>query len=277
VQIILSFIRKDEFNYSYVGLPKHVRRIGERERMKKELEIARNVQIGLLPKTNPKIKGFDISGTCLPAKEVGGDYFDFVTLGPKKLGIVIGDVSGKGVPAAIYMTLTKGILQSHADDTVSPRLVLNKVNKLLYRNMEKNSFVSMFYAVLNIDEKTLTFARAGHIPGIMINQKNGAKQELNTNGIALGLEEGKVFNRMLQEKTITLSPGDTLVFYTDGFTEAMNLVHEEYGEERFVELISENRAKSAQELIEILFNTVKGFSKDVPQHDDMTVVVIKIV
>ena len=238
--------------------------------MKKELEIARNVQIGLLPKKNPKLEGYDISGTCLPAKEVGGDYFDFVTLAPKKLGIAIGDVS------AIYMTLTKGILQSHADDTVSPRLVLNKVNKLLYRNIEKNSFVSMFYAVLDIDERILTFARAGHNPGIMINQKDGSNQELNTDGIALGLEEGTVFNQMLQEQTINLASGDTLVFYTDGFTEAMNPVQEEFGEERFVELISSNRNMSAQELIEILVKTVEDFSEGAPQHDDMTVVVIKI-
>jgi membrane protease YdiL (CAAX protease family) len=276
-QIILSFMRKDEFQYSYEGLPKHIRRISERERMQKELEIARNVQVGLLPKKSPKIKGFDISGRCLPAKEVGGDYFDFVSLGPQKLGIAIGDVSGKGVPAAIYMTLTKGILQSHADETVSPRLVLNKVNKLLYRNIEKNSFVSMFYAVLDISERTLSFARAGHNPGIMINQKDGSNQELNTDGIALGLEEGTVFNQMLQEQSIDLASGDTLVFYTDGFTEAMNQIPEEFGEERFVELISSNRNLSAQGLIDILVKSVNDFSEDAPQHDDMTVVVIKIV
>jgi sigma-B regulation protein RsbU (phosphoserine phosphatase) len=276
VQIVISFFRKDTFQYSFEGLPKHIRRISERERMKKELEIARNVQIGLLPKKNPELKDFDIGGICLPAKEVGGDYFDFVTLGPQKLGIAIGDVSGKGVPAAIYMTLTKGILQSHADETVSPRLVLNKVNKLLYRNMEKNSFVSMFYAVLDTAEKTLTFARAGHNPGIMISQKDGSNQALNTDGIALGLEEGTVFNKMLKEQTIKLSPGDTLVFYTDGFTEAMNLFQDEYGEERFISLISSNRNLSAQGLIDVLVKSIEDFSKEAPQHDDMTVVVIKI-
>jgi serine phosphatase RsbU (regulator of sigma subunit) len=192
------------------------------------------------------------------------------------LGIAIGDVSGKGVPAAIYMTLTKGILQSHADDTISPRLVLNKVNKLLYRNIEKNSFVSMFYAVLDIDGKTLTFARAGHNPGIMIDQKDGINQELSTDGIALGLEEGRVFNQRLKEQTIALASGDTLVFYTDGFTEAMNKIQEEYGEERFVNLISSNRSMSAQGLIDILVKSVQDFSEGAPQHDDMTVVVIKI-
>jgi sigma-B regulation protein RsbU (phosphoserine phosphatase) len=275
LQIIISLIRKEKFEYSYEGLPRHIRKISERERMKKELEIARNVQMGLLPKENPHLKGFDINGFCMPAEEVGGDYFDFVTLGPNKLGIAIGDVSGKGVPAAIYMTLTKGLLQSHADDNISPRLVLNKVNKLLYRNIEKNSFVSMFYAVLDIEKKTLTFARAGHNPGIMINQKDGSTQELNTGGIALGLEEGVVFNRTLQEQTMTMSHGDTLVFYTDGFTEAMNPNREEFGEERFVKLIAENRNRPAKDLINLLVKSVKIFCKEMPQHDDMTAVVIK--
>ena len=276
LQIIISSIKREEFQYSYEGLPNHIRRISERERMQKELEIARNVQMGLLPKSKPVIDGFDISGKCLPAKEVGGDYYDFVTLSPTKLGIAIGDVSGKGVPAAIYMTLTKGILQSHADETISPRLVLNKVNKLLYRNIEKNSFVSMFYAVLDTQKKDITFARAGHNPGIMINQKDGSNQELNTDGIALGLEEGAVFNRTLKEHTITLAVGDTLVFYTDGFTEAMNRHKEEFGEERLIRLISEHRHLCSQDLIEVLVKNIKGFTKEMPQHDDMTIVVIKL-
>jgi sigma-B regulation protein RsbU (phosphoserine phosphatase) len=142
--------------------------------------------------------------------------------------------------------------------------------------MEKNSFVSMFYAVLDTAEKTLTFARAGHNPGIMISQKDGSNQALNTDGIALGLEEGTVFNKMLKEQTIKLSPGDTLVFYTDGFTEAMNLFQDEYGEERFISLISSNRNLSAQGLIDVLVKSIEDFSKEAPQHDDMTVVVIKI-
>ena len=275
-QIIISAIKKESFQYTYKGLPKHILRITERERMQKELEIARNVQMGLLPKKNPVLRGFDISGTCLPAKEVGGDYFDFVTLGPNKLGIAIGDVSGKGVPAAIYMTLTKGILQSHADETISPRLVLNKVNKLLYRNIEKNSFVSMFYAVLDSEAKELTFARAGHNPGIIINQNDGSSQELKTDGIALGLEEGSVFNRTLKEHSIHLKSGDTLVFYTDGFTEAMNQFKEEFGEERFIQLISENRHLHAQELIDTIVAQTRSFSRDVAQHDDMTMIVVKI-
>jgi len=150
-------------------------------------------------------------------------------------------------------------------------------NYICIDNMEKNSFVSMFYAVLDVRDKTLTFARAGHNPGIMINQKDGSTQDLHTDGIALGLEEGTVFNKLLKEQTINLEKGDTLVFYTDGFTEAMNSVHEEFGEKKFVDLIAQNRNRSAKELIDILVKAIHEFSKDTPQHDDMTVIVIKMV
>ena len=144
----IGLIRNEEFRFTADTTPSHIKRISERERMAKELEIARNVQMSLLPKENPHIVGFDIAGICIPAFEVGGDYYDFVDLGKTKIGIAIGDVSGKGVPAAIYMTLTKGILQSHAEENVSPKVVLSKVNRLMYKTIEKNSFVSMFKSAI---------------------------------------------------------------------------------------------------------------------------------
>jgi hypothetical protein len=275
-QIIYSFYRKQEFQLENFGVPGHVKRISERERMQKELEIARNVQVGLLPKTSPQLKGFDISGTCLPAKEVGGDYFDFVTLSPSKLGIAVGDVSGKGVPAAIYMTLTKGILQSHAEENISPKMVLSKVNKLLYRTIEKNSFVSMFYAILDTDTKELTYARAGHNPGIVVSQSDGNSTLLSSEGIALGLEEGTVFDRTLQENTMEVHSGDTLVFYTDGIVEAMNDKLNEFGEEKFLQIISDNRNLTSSQMIDLILKEIKEFASNYPQNDDITLVVIKV-
>jgi hypothetical protein len=275
-QIIYSFYKKQEFQLSNFGVPRHVKRISERERMQKELEIARNVQVGLLPKTSPKISGFDISGTCLPAKEVGGDYFDFVKLGPSKLGIAVGDVSGKGVPAAIYMTLTKGILQSNAEENISPKIVLNKVNKLLYRTIEKNSFVSMFYAILDTDSKELTYARAGHNPGIVVSQSDGDSTLLTAEGIALGLEEGTVFDKTLQENTIDIRTGDTLVFYTDGIVEAMNEQLNEFGEDKFLDIVAKNRNLTSSQMINLIINEVKEFASNYPQNDDITLVVIKV-
>jgi hypothetical protein len=276
VQIVYSYYKKQDFQLSNFGVPGHIKRISERERMQKELEIARNVQIGLLPKSSPNITGFDISGTCLPAKEVGGDYFDFVTLSQTKLGIAVGDVSGKGVPAAIYMTLTKGILQSHAEENISPKLVLNKVNKLLYRTIERNSFVSMFYAILDTETKKLTYARAGHNPGIIVSQSDGDSTLLTAEGIALGLEEGIVFDRTLQENSINVKSGDTLIFYTDGIVEAMNEKLNEFGEEKFLEIVAKNRHLSSAQMIELILKEVKEFANDFPQNDDITLVVIKV-
>jgi len=275
-QIIYSFYKQQDFQISDFGVPGHVKRISERERMQKELEIARNVQVGLLPKESPVVNGFDISGTCLPAKEVGGDYFDFVRLGPAKLGIAVGDVSGKGVPAAIYMTLTKGILQSHAEENISPKLVLNKVNKLLYRTIEKNSFVSMFYAILDTDSRQLTYARAGHNPGIIVSQGEGNSTLLSAEGIALGLEEGTVFDKTLQENTIEVKTGDTLVFYTDGIVEAMNERLDEFGEKKFLEIIEKNRHLSSSRMIDLILKEIRDFAASYPQNDDITLVVIKV-
>lgn len=190
VLMIMGFIKKETFTYQAELVPGHIKRITERVRMSKELEIARQVQMRLLPKKSPDVPGFEISGMCIPAKETGGDYFDFIELSKSRLGIVIGDVSGKGVPAAIYMTLTKGIVQSHADDFVSPQDVLIKVNKLLYQTIDKDSFVSLFYAVLDIKHKTVIYSRAGHNPVLYYRHKDGHCSLLEPDGIALGLERG---------------------------------------------------------------------------------------
>jgi sigma-B regulation protein RsbU (phosphoserine phosphatase) len=272
---IISRIRKKEFVMENFGLPSHIQRISERERLKKELEIAAKVQLSLLPKEEPKIDGYDISAISIPAVEAGGDYFDFVKLSGDKLGIAIGDVSGKGIGAAIYMTLTKGILQAHAEEDVSPKNVLGKVNRLLYKTIEKNSFVSMFYAILDTNKHTLLYSRAGHNPGILCSSALGETKLLLSKGMALGLEEGSIFTSTLKEEEIGLSQGDVFVLYTDGFTEAMNERHEEYSEERLIKLIEHNRKLSARDLISLITKEVKKFVDNYPQHDDMTILVVK--
>jgi len=267
--------RGEVFDYKPEDEPAHVRRIKERVRLQKELEIARRVQLHLLPKENPKIGGFDIAGACLPALEVGGDYYDFVDLHDGKLGIAVGDVSGKGVPAAIYMTLTKGILQSHAEEDPSPKHVLSKVNHLMYRTIERSWYVSMFYAVLDSKRRALKFARAGHNPAIVFSSGTSETRFLQTAGIGLGLEKGELFTKTLVEGELQLSPGDTLVFYTDGFTEAMNRDLEEFGSDRFLDLLHRNNNGSAEQLVQYAFEEVRKFAGEHPQHDDMTMVVLK--
>jgi hypothetical protein len=267
--------RGKEFEYKPEDEPAHIRRIKERVRLQKELEIARRVQLHLLPKAQPQIVGFDIAGACLPALEVGGDYFDFVDLRDGSLGIAVGDVSGKGVPAAIYMTLTKGILQSHAEEELSPKQVLSKVNHLMYRTIERSWYVSMFYAVLDSKRRLLRFARAGHNPAIVFRSGESETRLLQTAGIGLGLEKGEIFTKTLVEGELQLSPGDTLVFYTDGFTEAMNSDLEEFGSERFLDLLHRFNNGSAEQLLQHAFDEVRKFAGDHPQHDDMTMVVLK--
>lgn len=273
---MVGFVKKQRFQYATELIPAHIRRISERERMAKELEIARNVQMSLLPKENPLLEGFDIAGVCIPALEVGGDYYDFFQLGDGKIGIAIGDVSGKGVPAAIYMTLTKGILQSHAGESQSPKEVLNKLNRQMYQNIEKNSFVSLFYAVLDMKRRKIRFARAGHNPAILAHRSRSQNTLLEPKGIAVGLEGGERFQIQLEEHEIPLESGDVLTFYTDGFTEASNKNREEFGEERLERVISENKLASANLIIQNVVRAVKSFVGNHPQHDDMTMVVIKV-
>ncbi|MBP1678963.1 MAG: rsbU [Bacteroidetes bacterium] len=274
---VVGVARGRRFDFTPTSLPAHIRRISERVRMAKELEIARSVQMSLLPKSDPRIPGYDIAGICVPALEVGGDYFDFISLGDRKIGIAVGDVSGKGVPAAIYMTLTKGILQSHAEDAVSPRAVLSKVNNLMYRTIERNSFVSMLYAVLDPPARTMRFARAGQCPLILSQREGGAGTVLSPKGMALGLEVGKVFDAVLEEQEVTLKPGETLVFYTDGFTEAMDGDDREYGEERLEASIARYHNLPAADMIRKLCDDVRQFTGGRPQHDDMTLVIVKVV
>jgi len=267
--------RGKEFAYTPEGEPAHIRRIKERVRLQKELEIARRVQLGLLPKIQPKVNGFDIAGSCIPALEVGGDYFDFVHLKGDNLGIAIGDVSGKGVPAAIYMTLTKGILQSYAEEELSPKQVLTKVNHLMYRTIERSWYVSMFYAVLDPRRRLLRFARAGHNPAIVFRSGESGSRFLQTAGIGLGLEVGEIFTKTLVEGELQLSPGDTLILYTDGFTEAMNSQLEEFGDRRFLDLLHRHNDGSAEQLVQHAFAEARDFAGEHPQHDDMTIVVLK--
>lgn len=275
VIFVVSILRKEDFVLENFGLPTHILRISERERLKKEMEIAARMQLSLLPKEQPLIPGYDIAGTSIPAKEAGGDYYDFIKLANSRLGIAIGDVSGKGVGAAIYMTLTKGIFQAHAEENVSPKQVLGKVNQLLYKTIEKNSFVSMIYSILDFENHKMIYSRAGQNPGIFCSDQGGGTKYLTSNGIALGLDPGPIFNRVLIEEEVNICHDDVVVFYTDGFTEAMNERREEYGEERLMKIIQENKNKPAGEIINHILKDIKTFVDVYPQHDDMTIVIIK--
>lgn len=258
-------------------VPAYLQRIYERERIHRELEIARNVQLSFLPRRNPEINGMDIATLCLPAKEVGGDYYDFVEMGPKKLGVVIGDVSGKGISAAFYMTLTKGFLKSQAQNISSPRQILINMNELFYENSERGFFISMIYGVFDLEQQTLTFARAGHNPMILRRPGQGETEELSPPGIALGLERGEVFSHSIEERTVGIQKNDVFFFYTDGLNEAQNRFHEEFGEAALIDIVERYDGASASDLLEKTQMAIQRFTIDAPQHDDMTAVIVRLI
>jgi phosphoserine phosphatase RsbU/P len=276
--MVRGFLRGEIFSYEADLVPAHIKRITERVRIAKELEIARQVQQKLLPGESPKIEGFEIEGVCIPANEVGGDYYDFFRVTETKMGIVIGDVSGKGVPAAIYMTLTKGVIQSLVENKTrfSPEQVMIKTNHSLYHMMDHRSFVTMLFAVVDIKRRTLVFARAGHNPLLYFQRGNNQVITLKPQGIALGLERGDVFEGTIKGGQIRLKSGDIIVFYTDGFSEAMNKDLEEYGERQLCRIIQQQNEKPARTIIDTVINDVRQFVKGYPQHDDMTMVVVKV-
>ena len=198
-------------------------------------------------------------------------------MGPRKLGVVIGDVSGKGISAAFYMTLTKGFLKSQAQNVAAPRQVLVNMNELFYQNSERGYFISMIYGVIDLDERSLTFARAGHNPMILRRPGKGMVEELCPPGIALGLEEGDIFARTIEQRTIGIEANDIFLFYTDGLNEAQNRVREEFGEERLRGIVEMYTEETAVELLDRIQRDIERFTDRAPQHDDMTAVVLKIV
>jgi sigma-B regulation protein RsbU (phosphoserine phosphatase) len=211
----------------------------------------------------------------VPAQEVGGDYYDFVLLTGDRLGVVIGDVSGKGTEGAFYMTLTKGFLKAVVRASLSPAVVLTQANALFYENVNRGNFVSMVYASLEMRGTKVTFARAGHNPVILFRARTSLAEFFQPKGIALGLEPGEVFARTIEEVSVPLETGDVLVLYTDGFGEAMNAAREQFGEVRLQESVVRLAGGSSEEILSGILNDVRKFVGRAEQHDDMTMVVVK--
>jgi serine phosphatase RsbU (regulator of sigma subunit)/HAMP domain-containing protein/preprotein translocase subunit YajC len=247
----------------------------EQERLKHELGIARNVQLNLLPQKNPQISGLDIDGICIPATEVGGDYFDYFVLDNHTLGVVVADVTGKGTSAAFYMAVVKGIMLSLASIYASPGQLLKELNRRLFGIMDRKVFITMIYAIVDVRKKILKFARAGHNALIMRNSKNSKIECLTPKGIGLGLAHDSLFDQHISEQTIHFQPGDTFLFYTDGISEAMNEGLEEFSEQRLVEIVAQLKDGNAQQLRKRIIQAIDQFVQEAPQHDDITLVTLK--
>lgn len=273
--IYLLFRSRSAEDYdSYV--PEYVNRIAERERLLKELEIARSVQMRFLPQKVPEFPSLEIVSLCQPAMEVGGDYYDFVQISERYMSVLIGDVSGKGVSAAFYMTMVKGIIKTLSKITVKPAELLAEANEIFYENAPRDVFITIIYGIFDLKEKTLTIASAGHNPLIVWKRKTNEIERMNPRGIALGLEKGRRYREIIEEKTIPFEADDIFVFYTDGVSEAMNTKHDIFGEERLCEAIIQNTHLPPRIIQKKIVEAVSEFSGKEPQHDDFTMVVVKI-
>jgi sigma-B regulation protein RsbU (phosphoserine phosphatase) len=273
---IASLFRRKEITDFDAVTPAFAKHITERQRLQQEFEIAKSVQLSFLPKSNPEMPQVDIASRCVPAQEVGGDYYDFIEIGPKKLAVAIGDVSGKGTQAAFFMTLTKGFLRALANTSDSPAKVLIQLNRLFFENVGRGIFSSMIYGVFNTAKKSLAVACAGHNPVIVWKSRHKSLQVVSPSGLALGLDAGAKFARSIREARMKYQAGDVFVFYTDGFTEAMNKTEEEFGEERLVKAVEALADGTAEEIMEGVFEKVRSFVGKARPHDDMTIIVVKI-
>ncbi|MEE8340659.1 MAG: GAF domain-containing SpoIIE family protein phosphatase [Candidatus Neomarinimicrobiota bacterium] len=238
--------------------------------IEEELNFATDIQTNLLPKLNPQIDGYDIAGKSIPAKEVGGDYYDFIPIDEKKYAICLGDISGKGMPAAMLMANLQATLRGQALFTSSPGECLTRANKLLYRSTDLQKFATLFYGILDSSKNIFQFSNAGHDPPFLINSDKKVIR-LTKGGTVLGFMEDYQF----EEDSIKLNKKDLIIIYSDGVTEALNKQNKEFGENRLLAILSENMNSTANELINIVFDAVKAFVIDVAQSDDITVVVIK--
>jgi phosphoserine phosphatase RsbU/P len=245
----------------------------ERERLHQEMMVAQRMQKRLLPQQLPELPQVQIAASSESSFEVGGDYYDVFTLANNNYGIIIGDVSGKGVSAAFYMAEVKGIFLSLSKLCTTPRELLMRANQSLMESLEKNAFISVIYGVLNISNATLTLARAGHCPAVFL---SGEHSELiRSTGLGLGLAADAIFEKATEERTLQLQPNDVCLFYTDGIVEARNAEGEEFGYERLLQAAQQCKHMQAEEIKEQVLSSVRTFLGTNPYNDDVTLVVVK--
>jgi len=244
----------------------------ERERLLKEIMVAQEMQKKLLPQSVPQSDVLQIDAVSTPAFEVGGDYYDFMELEGDRLGIIVGDVSGKGVSAAFYMSEVKGIFQALGRMYTSPREFMISANAALAGSIDKHSFVSLIYGIVDLATGSLVISRAGHCPMLYVSGNSVAY--IRPTGMGLGLTTGELFGNAMEEHTLTLREGDVCLFYTDGVTEARH-DGDEFGYDRLLALVQRIRHKSASEIKNEVLQTVQNFTGNQPTHDDLTLVVLK--
>jgi len=267
------------FNQMTASIEDLLREAAEKKRLEEELRIAHEIQMSLLPHGPLQMRGVSVTALCIPAREVGGDYYDLLPLDDHRLGVLIADVSGKGTSAALYMAELKGLVLSLSRIHASPRELLVNANRLIAEHLDARSFITMTYAVIDLQKGIMTYARAGHTPLIYV-PGDGARHAniLAPDGMVLGLkiDRGEMFERLLQEDTIALHAGDLCVFFTDGISEAMNARDDCFGEGRLGQLVERHANLPSDELRERVLREISAFVGEAPQHDDMTMILLKV-
>ncbi len=248
------------------------RSTAERERLVRELEIAHEIQQSFLPRSWPRVPGIELAAMNLPARHVGGDFYDFIPLQGDRLGLLVADVSDKGVPAALFMALSRSLIRAYSVDSPDVLTALQRANAFIAMDNESMMFVTLFYAVLDPQTLHLTYINAGHNPPLLVGRDSRRLVLLKAKGVALGVVE----DLPLEEHQVRLRAGDVLVLYTDGVTEAMNPQREQFGEERLQRIVGENRDLSAEALMRMVNEQIARFSSGAPQSDDITLMVVKV-
>jgi sigma-B regulation protein RsbU (phosphoserine phosphatase) len=247
----------------------------EKKRLDHDLEIARDIQRILLPSEAPAINGFQISGINVPARQVSGDYFDYIHVDQDRLGVAIADVSGKGVPASLIMAICRSVLRAEAARNPSPADVLRKVNRQLYPDIKEDMFISMAYLVLDHQHDGVTLARAGHDAPLLYQRESQTITPIKSPGMVVGIDSGSVFDRLTVDFSVPLQRDDCLVLYTDGVTETLNSEGDEYGVDRMMQSVRASANDGAQAIVKTIIDDVREFTGSVPQNDDITVIAIR--
>lgn len=271
----------ESFNTMTGSIEDLLRQAEEKKRLEEELRIARAIQMSLLPRGQLAMPGLSITALCVPAREVGGDYYDLLPLDDRRLGVLIADVSGKGTSAAFYMAELKGLMLSLCRIHQSPRQLLIEANDIIADNLDSRSFITMTYAVIDLRAHTMTYARAGHTP-LICRTTDGSGAEVRVfapDGLVVGLQMedgGALFERLLKEESVPLRQGDLFMFYTDGVTEAMNADSDCFGDARLGDILAEHGDLPLEELRERILREIDAFVAGAPQHDDMTMILVKV-
>jgi sigma-B regulation protein RsbU (phosphoserine phosphatase) len=250
-------------------------KLREQDRLKKELEVARRIQMSSLPQADPQIPGLEISGVSIPALEVGGDYYDYLNFADGRFGVVIGDVSGKGASAALYMSQLKGMLQAGAKHHLSIKDLFVEVNAITFQSLASQSFITLLCGAFDVPARQLRLARAGHLPLIHYSALERVCRQLIPKGLGVGLENGPLFKNELEEIELRFDPGDVFLFYTDGLTEARDALGNELETSWMEKIIRANGYASAIALREKIISQLRQLTTADSPKDDMTLVVVK--